>query len=607
MPTRTIGGVSIDVRADDKDFNRAAKRSSENLKRFRTQLRKTKSDADASSQSLQRFAKQGLGALGGALAVRQLGAFSREALNALDVQIKYARGLGITTEALQEYIFAFEEAGVSEERTIRGLQRFQDELGRAVNEGFGGAILFRRLEALDERLASNIKNAQDAGEALDLFIQFLGRVSDAETREALALTALGRDVGPLFAAALAEGTAALDASRRQFREWGLALSDAGRDVQQINDDWLAFTRFYEVRLKGIILDFTANLHSLAEGLGLLDVSNPIEDAKRNLGVLAEAIEDLETQIAQTESFLANRGDLGNSIITRKAQERLKRLQDELRGLRTEYTQTQNVLKTPPTIPTQDITRATQSLQEYIKEVRNASDEEIRASQERDKLAFLRQEELRVLTGPQIDVAQIEASRAADQAALDAFNANISRGQELAVERQTALNNAFAAGGQALQNMGDIAGGTFGNIINGIGQTLELLNNLGNLLQSLAQLFGGLGGLSSGGGAGGASSLFSFLGFAQFGGRVGAGQPTVVGERRPELFVPDTAGRIYPSVPGGATYITENHYTLDPSLDPTQQQQFFLQAIHTNNRIQAQNRLRDMRRPTPFRETARETL
>lgn len=608
MPTRTIGGVSVDIRADDKDFNRAAKRSAENLTRFRRELRRTKDDANASTAALTRFAKRGLGVLGGGLAVQRTAAFARETLNALDVQIKYARGLGITTEALQEYIFAFEEAGVSEVRTVRGLQRFQDELGRAVNEGFGGAVLFRRLEALDERLASNIKNAENAGEALDLFIEFLGRVADAETREALALTALGRDVGPLFAAALAEGTAALNESRRQFREWGLALSDTGRNVQQINDDWLALTRYYEVRFKGFLLDVTANFHALAAATGLLDVSNPQQDLQNRFDALGDVTGDLEAEINRLESFIANRSDLGDSIITKRAEEKLQRLQKELANTRTEYAEVKKELAgSVPIAVEQDITRATQSLQDFIKEVRAASEEQIRLSQEQDKINFQARDRINQLTGPQVDTAQIEASRNADIAAFNALNNNIVAGQQIARERQEALNQAVMAGGQAFQNMGQIAGGTFGTILNGIGQTLDLLNNLGDALSGLAKLFGGLGGLGSGGGTGGISSLFQALGFAQFGGRVGAGQPTIVGERRPELFVPDTAGRIYPSVPGGATYITENHYTLDPSLDPVQQQQFFLQAIQANNRVQNQNRLRDARRPTPYRETLRDNI
>lgn len=52
------------------------------------------------------------------------------------------------------------------------------------------------------------------------------------------------------------------------------------------------------------------------------------------------------------------------------------------------------------------------------------------------------------------------------------------------------------------------------------------------------LFGGIGG-----GGGG-------IGFRASGGPVSAGKPYIVGEKRPELFVPNTSGTILPSVPSG---------------------------------------------------------
>jgi hypothetical protein len=39
-------------------------------------------------------------------------------------------------------------------------------------------------------------------------------------------------------------------------------------------------------------------------------------------------------------------------------------------------------------------------------------------------------------------------------------------------------------------------------------------------------------------------------FKQHGGPVMAGHPYIVGERRPELFVPNSSGRILPRVPAG---------------------------------------------------------
>lgn len=49
-----------------------------------------------------------------------------------------------------------------------------------------------------------------------------------------------------------------------------------------------------------------------------------------------------------------------------------------------------------------------------------------------------------------------------------------------------------------------------------------------------------------------TNIFKGLGFREKGGPVRKGQPYIVGEKRPELFVPDQNGRILPSVPKAPT-------------------------------------------------------
>jgi tape measure domain-containing protein len=78
---------------------------------------------------------------------------------------------------------------------------------------------------------------------------------------------------------------------------------------------------------------------------------------------------------------------------------------------------------------------------------------------------------------------------------------------------------------------------------------SLAQQLGNMLLSSA--FDSLFKPASGGSSGGAfGSLFSGIGnmFRATGGPVRKGQPYVVGENRPELFVPDQNGKIVPRVP-----------------------------------------------------------
>lgn len=47
----------------------------------------------------------------------------------------------------------------------------------------------------------------------------------------------------------------------------------------------------------------------------------------------------------------------------------------------------------------------------------------------------------------------------------------------------------------------------------------------------------------------AKILPTIFGKREYGGPVTAGVPYIVGKKRPELFVPNTSGRIIPRVPG----------------------------------------------------------
>lgn len=64
-----------------------------------------------------------------------------------------------------------------------------------------------------------------------------------------------------------------------------------------------------------------------------------------------------------------------------------------------------------------------------------------------------------------------------------------------------------------------------------------------------------------GGSGGLLSLFSDV-FRANGGPVTAGRPYIVGERRPELFVPSTSGTILPYVPQGQTVVNVSIHASD---------------------------------------------
>lgn len=161
-------------------------------------------------------------------------------------------------------------------------------------------------------------------------------------------------------------------------------------------------------------------------------------------------------------------------------------------------------------------------------------------------------------------AEANALRRAGAAATEEQKARIS---EL-VEATYAERDAIKANKDAMDELNatarDVLEGMVSDLRAGKSAADIFANALGRIADKLLSgafdsLFGG-----SGGGLGG---LFSGLlgrgrGTSYFppapralGGPVTAGQPYIVGEKRPELFVPNVSGRIIPKVPSGGAPVT----------------------------------------------------
>lgn len=82
-----------------------------------------------------------------------------------------------------------------------------------------------------------------------------------------------------------------------------------------------------------------------------------------------------------------------------------------------------------------------------------------------------------------------------------------------------------------------------------------------------------------------NSIAGLFGARAFGGPVGAGQPFLVGERGPELFIPQTAGRINPDVGGSAVNITMNISATDAASFQASQSQIAASMMDAARRAQ----------------------
>ena len=136
---------------------------------------------------------------------------------------------------------------------------------------------------------------------------------------------------------------------------------------------------------------------------------------------------------------------------------------------------------------------------------------------------------------------------------------LARDWQQAADENSKARKTYEEFQQVHEDVRSAAGEAFGSMIEDVRNFGDVLSNLVSRLQTILtnRLFDQLwekmvAGGGSGGGGGGLLNAFSswFGGFRANGGGVQAGRAYVVGEKRPELFVPGQSGMILPSVPSG---------------------------------------------------------
>lgn len=131
-----------------------------------------------------------------------------------------------------------------------------------------------------------------------------------------------------------------------------------------------------------------------------------------------------------------------------------------------------------------------------------------------------------------------------------------RFQEISIEGLQSLNDGLVEAIMQTRSLGDV----FSAVANQIIADLLRIAIRQAILGPLMSLIGGGGGGASIGGLGDivdAGKFFGSLfgGFRATGGPVSAGRAYVVGEKRPELFIPGQSGSIVPQVPSARTGVT----------------------------------------------------
>jgi hypothetical protein len=417
----------------------------------------------------------------------------------------------------------------------------------------GGSAAKGTVEVLDRMgITARVLNGEidSTDKLIDAIAQAANRYNSTAQFTADVSELVGKRLGPQLAAALKDGGSALKEAEKAFRDTGAVIDKELIDkLAKANERIDSFAE----RSKNRIVIWAGDLLEILEKVGRgFDRFLGQEDLGTRSGVITarmKAMEELERLKKGTFGFLpvspqaiANQQRYVDSLTKMlRAQEAADpSITDPMTRLFGNMVPGYGGAAPRPTTPA----KATKS--KTTASARTSRDNDFVPANMRSGWA------LGMAGSPELDI-QNQALRSMADTMRELQNYDfkidlIDRAQlQLAEDYTRTLTEGLA---QAV-----IYGRNFGDVLKGIAQQI-LSSGLINILS------GGKFGSSFGDSLGAIGSIFG--GFRAGGGPVSAGKAYVVGEKRPELFVPSTAGYIMPNVPGGGGQGGTTRVVVEPS-------------------------------------------
>lgn len=432
--------------------------------------------------------------------------------------------LGISTEALSQFAHVADMSGVPFEVLTKGMQSAQKRISEA---------------------AMGMGKAQEAIAALGLSAEELNKLSPEQQFEVLAeamqgvtvqadkvriATKLFGDEGAALLQAMEGGSAGIRAMRMEADELGLTLTKVDAEsIAAMND---SFDRLGNA-IKGVATQLVAflapALKAIAEFMTNAFVG-AINFVKKAFHAFVKFFQDAYKELVESILWLTEKleslpGSVGKSM--GKASEKLKEHAELFKDINSE-------------------TDGLKTSQEKLNEEFKKTDDVLRSMKKGKKLAPDSEE------GDENDKIAEKGKETMDQLARDS-QAAAERLEDSFLDALTGAEGGFKGFRETAKSvLMDINKSMMKDALNqfGIGTGSAGGGIFGGLMSGITGLFSG-----GAGGAGGFASLLSsassmFGGFFADGGTVRPGKAHIVGERSPEIFVPNTVGSIVPIAAGG---------------------------------------------------------
>lgn len=609
----TLDELLIKIDASTELLRRELNKGDASVSRFERNIDRKLGKIDKRFAQLGSNLRGVLGAFGVGFGATAIVRFADSAITAGDAIGKAAKVAGVGAEQLQELRFAFGQlAGTTDKEVDESLRRFNRRLGLAI-QGTGEAKQTFRDLGIEFRTAAGTIRATD--DVLEETLQKLAQIDNDAIRAARASAVFGEDAGPRLAAALGQGVGAMDALRKATP--GVLSDEQVRKAEALTDALDKMSRTVGGALKGAFIDagfavaeFFAVTEESALRREIAQTRDEIERLQRDIEKGVRTLPGSEFGGAfgfEAQEFGMREAQRGAQIAASEdqiaeARERLAERTAHLAELEAKLNRgrADAPAMLPPPLPpgvqeiagpppdagiapaTVRLGRAgAQSLidpaeAQRVRETLRQLEEQALRSQGRMA------EAIRLAADAQIAEWQRVAEETpafADQAirAIELINQRaeadiraLSDMTPIVEQFATTFAAAFESRGiDALLN-GDIGGAVRGLAKDIAELTLRLLV-LKPLTDSLAGLFGG----------GGAPSAVPIGPPRAGGGRVDPHHAFPVGEKGPELFVPDVPGRILNSAQlsrmGGPGIVVNQHNSVQAGLPPQWQVQTAMMA------------------------------
>lgn len=592
MANAQLDGLLINIDANIALMRRSLAQGVQETQKFERQVTKVTSNVDAA------FSKMGKGLLAGlgvGLAIQVGKQFHDAAVAALsyadDLQ-DAADAAGVTTKTYQELAFAAAGVGVEQEKFTRVMGNFAVTMAE-VRTQTGGFYNFLAQQAPE--LLKQLQAARSQSEAFAILADAVKNLESAEARALLAKQALGKE-GVKLTGVLQGGAEGLRLSAEEAERLGIVLDQntinaASKMEAEYRKAAATIDASFKralISLAPVLVTVTGLAVKLADALARISQStasafekplmNDLANAKAELELVKKRIEDdktgssffvpdmgaetrkgeLTAMIAQIESDLRARRDAIKQIIS--TAEPTASLPEDF-GLATVATPEQKAAIKELAKDTEEAKSALKSLNTEYLTATGQTLEAIRVKHDEELANFQAMLDNKLISEEQFATArdQLAATTATQIAEYQKEEAEAFKAaaDQIAGAITGPIQNAFSE----FVETGKVSfDGLIQSMLAGLANVIFELTVIKPLMESLS------GGISGGlGGSGGIASLLAggLAGFAN-GGSVTGGKPIVVGERGPELFVPNASGSVVPNhrMSSGGGNVVNIQYSID---------------------------------------------